>query len=52
MYLYIQAFRYRYHIQETSNSLLQEAASYQLVKVFIIMEYQLGFHFTIVCVSI
>ena len=24
----------------------------QLVKVFIIMEYQLGFHFTIVCVSI
>ena len=23
----IQAFRYRYHLQETSNSLLQEAAS-------------------------
>ena len=25
--IHVQAFRYRYHLQETSNSLLQEAAS-------------------------
>ena len=42
----IQAFRYWYHLQESSNSLLRSAG------IFMIKVFPLGFHFMIVYVSL